>query len=646
MKETGELTVLVCSANVGNAEPTPESFAEWVPLDGDIAGPLSATKYPVDGVADSTPSLAGEKFDVIVLGMQEAAFVEKKKKDGKLKQMDSDTINTADAPESCQQERPNSDKVEKEAKKPGSKLWRKALKANLVVRGLTGGTKVLRGAEPHRRDPKLRTEASHSSRTNISANSLNYDTRKFHELITARCPSYDIVVSKLRGEMRLYLLVSKELAEEVQDVFVAGENTGIGGVLANKGGIIATFTLRGTRLSFMTSHLEAHEGENHYMNRNSNLAEIFNGAKPDPRFFLDATVISHHMFVCGDLNYRTRLGDRTLKKKSKSRKVLTLKASDPDDGPDTNGSHFEQAKALVEAEDWKTLNDGDELKMALKDKHCMCEFNTLPCYFPPTFKVARCEGYQYNEKRTPSYTDRILWKSNDGMTENVRPFLYEPCPDFITSDHKPIRGGFTVKLNKSLKSPKTKSSSSTRELNLLISDIKCKNLPVMDAEVMGGKADPYILFMSDPKPILYDGAWPSSKVIRRDLNPVWKHATHLKLDSTASRNSDGKVDLAGTMLHITVMDEDLSSGDDVIGTVSLSLADLFVLKRKDDPQKTTICKPLFRNGLEQGTLECTILSAYLKPKEEKAFLKLTSRKVKTMRSRGGTVMDKMFGWAM
>ena len=427
MKETGELTVLVCSANVGNAEPTPESFAEWVPLDGDIDGPLSSTKYPVEGVADPSPSL-GEKFDIIVLGMQEAAFVEKKAKDGKLKPSESEK-NTADAPEeSCQQEGANSDKAEKKAKKkPGSKLMRKALKANLVVRGLTGG------AEPYSRDPTLRNAASSPSEANIlGSNSLNYDTRKFQELIATRCPSYETVVSKLRGEMRLYLLVSKELAEEVQDVYVAGENTGIGGVLANKvrlqlcrsagmygwygndclssasqGGIIATFTLRGTRLSFMTSHLEAHEGENHYINRNSNLAEIFNGAKPDPRFFLDATVISHHMFVCGDLNYRTRLfgqGEKVLKKK-KSIFLKEKRPSTSDDAPDVNanGSHFEQAKALVEAEDWKTLNDGDELKMALEDKQCMCEFNTLPCYFPPTFKVARCEGYKYNEKRTPRY---------------------------------------------------------------------------------------------------------------------------------------------------------------------------------------------------------------------------------------------------
>eukprot|EP00573_Skeletonema_grethae_P009012 CAMPEP_0201695048 /NCGR_PEP_ID=MMETSP0578-20130828/7118_1 /ASSEMBLY_ACC=CAM_ASM_000663 /TAXON_ID=267565 /ORGANISM="Skeletonema grethea, Strain CCMP 1804" /LENGTH=83 /DNA_ID=CAMNT_0048180823 /DNA_START=42 /DNA_END=290 /DNA_ORIENTATION=- len=41
------LTVLVCSANVGNAEPTPASFAAWVPHDGQIQDPLHNTRYPV-----------------------------------------------------------------------------------------------------------------------------------------------------------------------------------------------------------------------------------------------------------------------------------------------------------------------------------------------------------------------------------------------------------------------------------------------------------------------------------------------------------------------------------------------------------------------------------------------------------------------
>jgi hypothetical protein len=111
------LAVLICSANVGNAEPTPESFAEWIPEDGGIAGPLRSTKYPVvvnvvadrkkkkdddddrarsrlllemerdlDGSAGGDNTMGGvnegvggsRRFDIIVIGMQEAAFLERK----------------------------------------------------------------------------------------------------------------------------------------------------------------------------------------------------------------------------------------------------------------------------------------------------------------------------------------------------------------------------------------------------------------------------------------------------------------------------------------------------------------------------------------------------------------------------------------
>ena len=69
---------------------------------------------------------------------------------------------------------------------------------------------------------------------NNAVRSGAYDTRKFLELIEGRCPSYEWVTAKLRGEMRLIILAKKELAGEISDVHIAGENTGIGGVLANK----------------------------------------------------------------------------------------------------------------------------------------------------------------------------------------------------------------------------------------------------------------------------------------------------------------------------------------------------------------------------------------------------------------------------
>lgn len=297
---------------------------------------------------------------------------------------------------------------------------------------------------------------------------LGYDSKTLQSLIKEQCPSYEIVTSNLRGEMRLYVLAHQRVANDISDVYCAAENTGIGSIMANKGGIIVTFTYSNmTRLSFMTCHLEAHEGQNHYNNRNKNLAEILNGAKTDPVYNMqDATIISHHMFLCGDLNYRINFdngsgssgGSRPPgspgKKKSMSvikkqmakgaklmKRSSSLATSGSKDGQQqgeedvaevkrasellseesndesnngkggggggggekeaANGSHFDQAKALVEAEDWAALNSGDELAMALKQKECLVGFSTLPCHWPPTFKVGRGEGYQYNEKRTP-----------------------------------------------------------------------------------------------------------------------------------------------------------------------------------------------------------------------------------------------------
>lgn len=195
-----------------------------------------------------------------------------------------------------------------------------------------------------------------------------------------------------------------------------------------QGGIIVTLDIRGTRLSFMTAHLEAHEGEAHYRGRNRSLVSILEGAKTDPNYPLqDATIISHHMFVCGDLNYRTNFGVSSAAKKNGNgntsnfglltKKIMTPSETTPstlEDVPSSppndagvedklaaNGSHYDKAISLIDAEDWNALNDGDELAMALKKKECLVGFTTLPCNFPPTFKVARVEGYEYNEKRTP-----------------------------------------------------------------------------------------------------------------------------------------------------------------------------------------------------------------------------------------------------
>lgn len=242
-----------------------------------------------------------------------------------------------------------------------------------------------------------------------------------------------------------------------------------------------------------------------------------------------------------------------------------------------------------------------------------------------------------------------MWKSAEGMVNNVIPFLYEPCPEFITSDHKPIRGGFAVKLNKDQPSCTEKTSDSApierrgsgvfvrtipnlktaahhdeeRQIQILVSDLKCTNLPIMDNEFVGGLSDPYVLFVSSPKELLFSKAWPSSSIIPKNLNPVWKEDMYLTMDRKGMRNRQ----LAeGSMLMLTVMDYDATSGDDVIGSVALNLNELcskLDLSAGGPPgkvQETYISRPILRNGQEYGMLECKLKTAFLAPKEVKSFL--------------------------
>lgn len=157
-------------------------------------------------------------------------------------------------------------------------------------------------------------------------------------------------------------------------------------------------TVRDTRLSFMNAHLAAHEGPTNYANRNRSLQQILAGARTDPFYNMhDASIISHHMFICGDLNYRINLDI------SHNRRTIAYgKGESPSYGiTSSNGQHFGKAKEFIDAEDWMSLATSDELTMALKRKECLAGFTTLPCNFPCTFKVKRGEGYKYNEARTP-----------------------------------------------------------------------------------------------------------------------------------------------------------------------------------------------------------------------------------------------------
>lgn len=112
-------------------------------------------------------------------------------------------------------------------------------------------------------------------------------------------------------------------------------------------------------------------------------------------------------------------------------------------------------------------------------------FQEGPIAFAPTFKFL-AGGNEYHPDRTPSWTDRVLWKVRSrqealeallaapGDTNLPPPFqlrqlYYTSVPCVTSSDHKPVVAGFSLTLGSSAAAePLLLSSSSRRSSGALL----------------------------------------------------------------------------------------------------------------------------------------------------------------------------------
>lgn len=477
-------------------------------------------------------------------------------------------------------------------------------------------------------------------------------TAVLHQLIMDRLPSYKRLLSFQRGEMRL-LVYSLEKYHTVTIKSVRAQNTGLAG-LANKGGIVAECVVgQGTVMSFMSCHLEAHEGVAKYATRCSTVGDILKGTKKFaiPSIYPDASLASHFCFVLGDLNFRTRHKGR-------------IKSED----------QLEDVGALVKAKNWKELNEADELRMALEKQECLHGFQTLLCNFMPTFKLEREEGYKYKAQRTPSYTDRILWRTGDKLEKKIKALAYEPIDNYATSDHKPIRGAFEIELNRrvflkkrephvlraSLFPWRSDDTAKYEDLHLFVCDIQCDLFPNSE---WSSKPDSYVCLISSPEDILlkkptkmkqitsvmkkflkiqdvkedsgeekevknaHNDGWPRTGKIKNSYNPDWKNREIQCILKTHAEDGT-PINLTGAILHIFVFKHNGSQVDSVIGSYPLNLENIYrsctllgshsmrrswrksAKRCKQDPHDNMVSLeingPLIKNGRQTGVLRCTV----------------------------------------
>lgn len=100
----------------------------------------------------------------------------------------------------------------------------------------------------------------------------------------------------------------------------------------------------------------------------------------------------------------------------------------------------------IESQDWAALAKADQLNQQKRSGLAFQGFEEAQISFAPTYKFEKfTDNYVVDEqgelKRTPSYTDRILWRLGDASLEapqlSVSPLRYDSVPEQF-SDHRPV----------------------------------------------------------------------------------------------------------------------------------------------------------------------------------------------------------------
>jgi hypothetical protein len=323
-------------------------------------------------------------------------------------------------------------------------------------------------------------------------------------------------------QMRILIMAKGNILPHTTNWQLSCQATGIGGVVANKGGIVAKFDYRDESLCFVCSHLAAHQGAKHRQQRNDMAHTVQEAARVGNKK-LDVGSQADHVFWAGDLNYRIDLPEA--------------------DGEErTHEEQLEQVSSLIAdlQNSRKQLQQGDELQREIKEGRAFAGFTDAltQCFerghndstrdasgnliqgtwtFAPTFKTKRAVSFGYNPQRVPSFTDRILWRSAPGREQCVELVKFSPEFELCTSDHKPVYAVFRLAVprplsdridehQKSIGGPRISQTAATKENGATTRRVAMRFISLsvdgLDEALCGGAA-PNPRCQSEPPPPTY-----------------------------------------------------------------------------------------------------------------------------------------------
>lgn len=238
---------------------------------------------------------------------------------------------------------------------------------------------------------------------------------------------YVLIKSEQMQGLLISIFVRRQHVPHLRDIEPEFTRTGFGGIWGNKGAVSVRFNLYGCALCFVVAHLAAHD--HHLDERIEDFKQIMdNHHYHVPRF---REIYDHdYVFLFGDLNFRL-MGDDTPQ---------------------------EVRDKVIKDEALEELMKRDQLSYVRQQtQEAFQLLQERKPAFPPTFKFHEGTS-EYNLKRRPAWTDRILYSvqpNNKQPNSNLEidQCAYKSQPGYNISDHKPVTSEFTIKLYPNYREP-------------------------------------------------------------------------------------------------------------------------------------------------------------------------------------------------
>ncbi|XP_027622069.1 72 kDa inositol polyphosphate 5-phosphatase [Tupaia chinensis] len=259
-------------------------------------------------------------------------------------------------------------------------------------------------------------------------------------------PHYVLLSSAAHGVLYLSLFIRRDLIWFCSEVESSTVTTRIVSQIKTKGALGISFTFFGTSFLFITSHFTSGDGKvpERLLDYSRTIQALalprhVPDTNPYRSSTADVTTRFDEVFWFGDFNFRLSGGRATVEALLQQGLEVGVPA----------------------------LLQHDQLLREMRKGSVFKGFQEPDIHFPPSYKfdVGKDTYDSTSKQRTPSYTDRVLYKSRH--KGDICPLKYASCPGIKTSDHRPVYGLFRVKVRPGRDNIPLAAGKFDRELYLL-----------------------------------------------------------------------------------------------------------------------------------------------------------------------------------